>query len=619
MDKSICQIVRDAESDFVEGNVKLGKYVDFKMYEVLNTIDAYVNSTHTSGKEDSLKREKPFFNIVTAACNIWYRATDLDRKNIKFMPSSTDSTALAFLAGVQLQKWMDKNNFGKFLNEWGRTLAKYGSAVVKFVEQDGDLIPSVISWMRYIPDAIDFDAIPRIEKFYKTAAQLRKIKEYDQDKVASLVSAVTTRKDLQGQSKDNSDNFIEIYEVHGELSVATYKEAKGLEVLDGDDKKFKQQMHVISYIEGEVEGEYKDFTLYCGYESRDPYMITHLIEEDGRTLSIGAVEYLFDAQWMQNHTIYQWKNQLDLASKLIFQTADTTFVGRNVLTAIENGDILIHADNKPLTSINNQGHDFGSLQAFSNVWKILAQEITSTPDAIRGLNQPSGTPYRLAAILQQEANSLFEVMTENKGLYLEQMLRQFVIPHLKKQLDTEEEIFAALDDASLSEIDAMYIPRKAVQVFNKNFREQVLSGSEEAPAPYDAVRPMMEENVRQSFSSMGNKRGFKPTVMKDGGEVETSWKEVFTDFEWDNVKVEITNENKDKNSVLTTLTSLFQTLAQTDPVKANMVLGKIMTETGVASPMEFRTATSVGPPQFGGQAGGVGTPAPEALSGLTKK
>jgi hypothetical protein len=47
-------------------------------------------------------------------------------------------------------------------------------------------------------------------------------------------------------------------------------------------------------------------------ERKDPYMITHLIEEDGRTLSIGAVEYLFDAQWMQNHTVKNMKDLLDL-------------------------------------------------------------------------------------------------------------------------------------------------------------------------------------------------------------------------------------------------------------------------------------------------------------------
>lgn len=613
MDKSVCEIVRDAEEYYVDGSVKLGKYVERQMYEVVSTIDAYLASVHISGRYDSQNREKPFFNIVTAACNIWYRATDLDRKNIRFMPSGVGSVGLAYLADIHLQRWMDKNNFGKFLNDWGRALAKYGSIIVKFVEQDGDLKPSVIPWSRFIPDPIDFDAIPKIEKFYLNPAQLRKMKDYDQEAVESLISAVTTRKDLSGQSKSNSDNFIEIYEVHGEFSLATYKKAKGLEVSDGDEENYKQQMHVISFVEGEKgSGDYEDYTLFCGYEKEDPYMLTHLIEEDGQTLSIGAVESLFDAQWMQNHTIYQWKNQLDLASKIIFQTSDTNYLGRNVLSAIENGDIMIHAANQPLTQINNSSHDASSLQAFGNVWKILTQEITSTPDAMRGNSQPSGTAYRSVAIQQQEANSLFEVMTENKGLALEAMLRRFVIPHLKKQLDTDEEIMAALDDAKLSEIDAMYIPNTAIQAYNEQVKKDVLNGLPQGiPSPYSAMQPMMEENIRQTFKPLGNKRSFKPTVLKDGKEVDVTWKEVFSDFEWNNIKVEITNENKDKAAVMATLTSLYQSLAQTDPVKANMVLGKIMIETGTMSPLEFKT--SVSSPVVG-QGGVVGAPSPEALA-----
>lgn len=588
MDTSVCKIIREAEEYYTSGNVKIGKYVDRQMYEVISTIEAYISSKHINGLYDSLGREKPFFNIVKAARNIWYRATDLDRRHIRFVPTSSDNVAIALIADVFLQRWMDKTNFGKFLNDWGRTLATYGSAIVKFIERDGELIPSVVPWARFIPDPIQFDAIPRIEKFYMTPAQIRKNENYDEETVENLIKTASTRKDLEGQTKDNTDNFIEIYEVHGELSLATYKEAKGLEVLEGDDKIFKQQMHVVSFVSGD-EGDYQDFTLYCGYEKQDPYMITHLIEEDGQTLSIGAVEDLFDAQWMQNHTIYQWKNQLDLASKLIFQTSDTNFVGRNVLTAIENGDIMIHKLNEPLTQINNQGHDSSSLQAFGNVWRLLSQEITSTPDAMRGNTQPSGTAYRSVAIQQQEASSLFELMTENKGIALEEMLRTFVIPHLKKQLDTDEEIMSALDDAKLSEIDALYIPNKAIKNFNDDLKDQILKGLPNGiPSPF--MGDMAMEGVRQSMKSQGNRRSFKPTVMKDGVEVDVSWKEVFSDFEWDNVKVEITNESKDKRAVMETLTNLFQSLAQIDPTKANMVLGRIMTESGVMSPMEFKTS-----------------------------
>lgn len=590
--QTLQSLVRDAEQNYLQGTSKLGKYVEYSMYDTVETIDAYLNSKHISSSTDALGREKPFFNIVTAAVNIWYRATDLDRRHIKIMPDSITSVPLAFIATLLLQQWMDKNRFGVFLNQWGRALSRYGSAVLKFIEKDGNLEPSVIPWNRFVADPIDFNAIPHIEKFYKTPAQLKKIEGYDKQVVDSLIQGHTSRKTLEGFNQDDQSNFIEIYEVHGELSQAIYKKAKGEKVVDADEDIYFQQMHVISFIKNS-DGKYDDFTLYVGREKRNPYMITHLIEEDGRTLSIGAVEYLFDAQWMQNHSMKQWKDQLDLASKVIFQTADQNFVGRNVLSAMQSGDIMVHAANMPLTQVNNAGHDITSVQGFMSQWRIVSQEITSTPDAMRGNAQPSGTAYRSVAIQQQEANSLFELMTENKALAIEDMLKMFVIPHLKTKVDNTDEIMALLDDHSIAEFDSMFIPKEAIKRYNERTISDLIAGPLPTPAnPLPSFNPGAEQaQVKQELASQGNKRSVTPE--------EISWKKLLSDVKWDNVKVEITNENKDKQAVMETLTTLFQTLAQTDPTKANIVLNKIMTETGAISPLELGSSTA-SPPQNGG-------------------
>lgn len=598
-EQNLCEIVRKSEKDYVYNTTTMGKYVEWSMHDTIERIDAYLNSKHISGETDSLGREKPFFNIVTAATNIWYRATDIDRKDIRFVPQSQKSIPLAFVANIFLSKWMDANRFGVFLNEWGRSLARYGSSVVKFIEKDGKLIPSVIPWNRFITDPVDFDSLPRIEKLYKTEQQLYKlVKEagYDKQMVESLCDAISTRKTLDNQQKDQNSNFIEIYEVHGELSQAIYKQSKGQKVLEGDDDIFFQQMHVVSYVatgdnDSNGQSEYKDFTLYSGREARDPYMLTHLIKEDGRTLSIGAVEYLFDAQWMQNHTMKNLKDTLDLSSKLIFQTSDSSYVGRNVLTAIETGDVMIFADNKPLTRLANDKPDVTALQNFSGMWDRLSQNVTSTPDAIRGNTLPSGTPYSLAAYSGAQANSLFEIMTENKGLAIEDMLKTFVIPNLKRTLKNSDEILATLDDAGIHEIDQMYIPRKAVEQYNSQVKKDLLAGV--LPQPFDKTQA--ETNLKQDMNVMGNKRSFVTNEASD-----QDWAELFSDFEWDAIKVEVTNENSDKQAVLTTLNSTLQTIASNplvlqDP-NAKMVFNAILTETGKLSPLQLATTPPPPPP-----------------------
>ena len=590
--QSIQELVRKAEENYVRGDTKISKYVDYSMYEVIETIYAYLNSKHISGSTDSQGREKPFFNIVTAAVNIWYRATDIDRKNIRIKANKISDYTKGFLATVHLNSWMKKARFGQFLNEWGRALSQYGSSVVKFVEKDGVLHANVIPWSRLIVDSIDFGKNVKIEKLFFTPSELRQQDKYDKTVVDNLIANVSqAREDLEGHKKDNMSDYIEVYEVHGEMPLSFLTDE------DKDEDTYRQQMHVISFQEKKDKGGFEEFTLYSGKEAKDPYMLTHLIAEEGRTLSIGAVESLFDAQWMQNHTIKNMKDQLDLASKLVFQTADANYTGRNVLTAIEQGDILIHADNQPLTQVNNGSHDIASLQAFAREWKVLSQELTSTPDAVRGNTMPSGTAYRQVAILNNEANSLFEIMVENKGLHLEDMLREFIIPHLKKQMNNGDEVAATLEAHDLTQIDSIYIPIAAKKAESRRVIGTLLEGG--IPSPVDTAGA--EAQIRQQLSTLGNTRFFTPDDAK-----KLNWNEIFKDFEWE-VDIEITNENTDKEVVLTTLSTVLQNIAGNpgllqDP-NARMIFSRILEETGRISPIEIAQAQAqpqASPPANGG-------------------
>lgn len=590
-EQSIGALVRKLESDYISGTTTIGKYVQFSQYENIEKIDAYLNSVHTSGLTDSLGREKPFFNIVVGACNIWFRATDIDRKNIRIKATKAEDYTLAFVATIHLQEYMRRDAFGQFLNDWGRSLAKYGSSVLKFVEKQGQLHSSIIPWNRMISDTVNFESNPKIEKLFFTPAELRMNDAYDQDKVEELLSALETRETLDGQKKDNNPDFVELYEVHGNLPLA-YLTAGTSKYRESDENTYVQQMHVLSFVKND-KGEYDEFCLIKGKEKKDPYMITHLIKEDGRSQSIGAVEYLFDAQWMVNHSAKAMKDQLDLASKLVFQTADPSFIGQNALLNIETGDILIHEENKPLTKLNNQA-DIASIQNFASQWQVLAKEITSTPDAISGNTMPSGTAYRQVAILNQESHSLFEIMTENKGLAIERMLREYIIPFIKKQMDTSEEISATLEAHDITKLDSMYVNAEATRRMNKKIKEAMLKDNGlggEVAQPFDLEAE--KAKIQAQLNETGNQRFLKPSDIP----TET-WKEVLKDFEWD-VEVEITNETTDKEAIFTTLNTLLQIIAskQGQPLSPDekLIFNKILEETGRVSPIELSQTTPATP------------------------
>ena len=555
----------------------MSKYVQRDMYETINRIDAVLYSTHLSGKEDSFGREKPYPNISIGVRNIWVRATDIDRKNIRIKATKSSDYLLAFVATMKGQDWMRRSGYGTYLNDWGRTLATYCSAVSKFVEKDGQLTCTVVPWNRLIPDPIDFENNPKIEILEFTPAQLKR-QGYDPDMVEALIEAAgAAREHLDGTKKDTKAEYIKCYEVHGELPLSLITDN------ERDDETYVQQMHVVSFVAKKKGGktEYEDFTLYRGREKKDPYEIDHLIKEDGSTLGIGSIEIMFDPQWMNNHAFKLMKDQLDLASQLIFQTADGSFVGRNVLTQVMSGDILVHEADKPLTQLNNQSHDITALQNFALQWQALSKESTSTPDAIRGGNQPSGTAWRQVEALRVESHSLFEYMTENKGLAIEKHWRKHVIPFLKKQMDTAEEITAVLDSHGIAQFDAMYVPNEAIRRRNRKIIDKVLAGE----IAEDLDPAVMEGEVRKEVATLGNQRFIKPSDIPD-----KTWKEVLKDFEWE-VEVEVTNEPTEKEAVLTTLNTVLQTIARNpmilnDPA-ARSVFVKILEQTGAVSAIEI--------------------------------
>lgn len=550
MDKSIFETIRDGELA-MQQDVQISEHVTHNLYDTLATEDAYLNSVHTSGLTDSLGREKPFFNISVAAANIWWRATDVDTSRIMLLPPSLKKTIQTYAAYALLQNWIRRNNFGLFLNQWGLTLARHGSAVVKFIEVDKKLIASVVPWNRLIVDPIDFYALPRIEKFYKTPAQLKAMATkghpdyagYDVKAVQNLIENVTTRKTGRGNQKDNVSKFIELYEVHGELSEEMYKNGKGIDVYEGDESNFFQQMHVVSFVKS--DSGFDDYTLFVGKEKQDPYMITHLIEEDGRTKGKGAVEYMFDNQWMVNHTMKNMKDYLDLASMIIFQTADQGFQGRNVITAMQTGDIF--QTQSPLSRVDNSVQNIGALTSYLNQWRVGGQDVSATPDALRGSTQPSGTSGLQVQSLQEQALSLFDMMVENKKMYLNTMLRKFILPNLKKNMDTVEEVTAILADDDIKKLDASFVPQEARKQFDKAAADALFNM--QVPPQFDPATA--QANVQQSLIAQGNKRTFKPSDME-----KKTWSESLKDFEWEVVIED--GESADKRQLFGALQTFLQ-------------------------------------------------------------
>jgi hypothetical protein len=591
--KTVAEIVRTMEADDeAKIETQLSEYVKISMRERINMTEAYINSQFTSPKFDSLGREKFFKNIVISARNIWFRATDIDCKDIKVRATKLADEIKAFLATVKLQEWMRKSRFGRFLNDWGLTLATHGSAISKFVKKGNELICQVIDWNNIICDSIDFENNPKIEKLFFTPSKLKQKQEYNQELVKQLLDNLTSRTTSTGERKDNKDDYIQLYEIHGEFSVAQLKQSKGEEWNEEDEDEFVDQMHVITFIKSDTTGDFEDYTLYSGREARSPYRIDHLIKKEGQTYSGGAVLNLFEAQQMVNHAQKLIKDRLD-AQKDLYQTSDNNFVGKNVLTDLENGDVLITGVNQGITKVNNEP-DINNLQAFMNDWQSIANQINGIADAMV-MQAKSGTAWRQTQAELQEAHSLFELMTENKGLGVTEMMEDFVIPFVKEQLNNSDEISGILTSNQIKQIDEWFIPNEVTRRINQKKKDTILWKGDVYDPLQEGVDATEATTTIQS-DLKGNQRFISPSEIE-----KKTWKEVLKNLEWD-LEIDVTGEVKDVQSAMTTIGTALQTFAANPGIEQNPVvrflLDKLLTLSGGVSPLELprgQTTQSMAP------------------------
>lgn len=588
METNIHQLVKKLESNYISGQTKTSKYVTYNLLDEIERIEAYDDSKHTSGETDSLGREKPFFNIVTSAKNIWFRATDLDRRHIQVSADSQKNYFASFVATKYLHQWMKESKFGQFLNKWGMVLAKYNEAVVKFAEQDGELKWRVVPWNTLIVDTLDFNNSPVIEVINAKPDVLRKNIAYDQDVVKALIDTVQSAEMVDGTDKEQKADTIKIYEIHGELP-------KSYITGDPEDSEtYEQQMHVIASQESS-EGEVDEFVLYADYEDQSPYMLTALLpEDDGRIALKGSIKHLFEAQWMANHSLKCIKDQLDLASKLIFQTSDPNFFGMNAVSALENGTILTYKLNQPLSQLENNSHDITSLQNQESLWKRQGNEIVGISESMQGAAPKSGTAWRQTEAVLQESHNLFNVMTQNKGLDLEDILRTFVIPFIKrKKLNNRKELVANLKDWGMDKIEAKYIKVATTKKVRENVKQSLLRG--ELPENLDPANA--ERQVREEMEDLGNVRFITPDEL---GEKE--WKDIFKDLAW-NIDIDITGEAQNARNNMSTLVTLMQNMiAEGDIKSAHRVRDSILEMSGAISPLELDSPEPVRSMGTGGQA-----------------
>ena len=487
--------VQKVIKNYVSRSVEIvdSKY-QFNQYDTIRRIYLYVNDEFWNNvPEDTI-----FWNISTPRIPHFAKNIDLDTKNLAPIGVGSLSMVQSFILKTKFKKWVRDNNLAIQLNDISDSLATFGSTVVKVNRKTKEVEECDSRNLYFNPTVKSIRDANIVEKHYLSETELRAKKD-----VWENVEKVIDKGIDDDPKKDSVRNF-ELWEYSGEVEVEgdmVYKHSIGSG--EGDDE--------VILFEEELKREdclYYDF---------------HASKYKGRWLRVGVVERLFKLQAQANSVVNQNAEARTIASLLLLQTSNPDIEG-NVLKQAESGDI-INDDTLKQVGLDNRAFNvlLGELQQI----EMKADKLCMTPDVVTGEKLPSGTTFRGQAQLTNAAKSAFKDAQDRLGAQLEVLLRNEILPQIKKDFRKEEIIEIAGNEEDIEQFDKLIFNRKVKRMLERfKAGELKIDSEEELAKKISEIQRQVTEELEQN--------GRKVRLEKD-----------WLDIEWD-IKFNITNESEDK-------------------------------------------------------------------------
>ena len=391
----------------------------FSHVNVLEQIERNYNSIFEKGDKDTRGFKKYFYNITKPACDIATKFIDLDTKDIILRHQLSDQEWKVWVMMHDLKGWLKKNKFGKLLNQIGMDYPKYGHVFVKKVK--GKWHKLNIQNLRFDPSSSSLESDVWFDELHEMTA--REISEMGWNK-----------KEVDGLLATKKAKYIiyECYEYNYEgekkfkrtfrSGLFRYQDAGTGSIVEGTEALMADRTR--SFLPGIIlyEDEVNNLT--------DIYRELKWEEVPGRRLGKGFVEYLFDNQIAENEAENLERKALHYTALHVFQTRDST-VGRNILTDVENGDIL-RADD-PIVPIQNEERNLPAFNSTRQRWSINTVQKTFTTEISRGENLPSRTPLGVANLQASMIASYFDLKREDLGMFVADLIEDAILEFKKDQ------------------------------------------------------------------------------------------------------------------------------------------------------------------------------------------
>jgi len=537
--------IRSYDRYFRDEDVEILEGYNFNQQERVKANHLYYASQFQTASGD----DRRFYNITKSSCKNESKNIDLDVKDINVIPISKGAATKAWLLRRDVTVFSKKRKLGLLFNEFTDKLPIYGSVVGKKTGDDNIFARVNLMNLENDPTAESLNSSWIIENHWYRPSELRKKKAvWDKTLIERAIKSFRQTgkenytEDTKATDQCGNSQFIHVVEFIDDVPESAIYENKS------DDKYIRAKFIVVMSENKSGDGLILDKTEI----KEDEYKECHRDRIDGRWLGVGIPEDLEEAQILKNEEINYMRDALKLSSMILLQSTDQK-IARNILSDLMNGDIL--KVRQEIKEVPLNVRNLGEKQQITAELDRLITSLANTPEITTGQTLPSGTPFRLGDLMNQNANKLFDYIREKLGLFYKEIFEDWVAPELKKDWD-KEHILRVTDQRELKLLAKEMSKAKTWEAIKKFIAE---SGREPNAQEIALVEQLVSERYLNSELLLEIPKEF---------------------YSLDDVEFEFTGESVDKDTKLKTLASLMQIVGSNLTMLENPIIQEILNLTG---------------------------------------
>ena len=550
---ALAGVIENEVAAYFQKTVVVGDGIEYSEHRLKRRIALFESKTFPTGKIDKQGNYKYYYDIISPRVGSEVKNIDFDTKNIEAFSSNPKVDEVPnLIVNLKLTEHMRLTGQGEEINSaieegsaWGNVLWK--KAKGHYERADLRNTYTINQTARMVNET------PIIERHILSQSDLRAMAGIwnNINEVVAECGAKQYKKDSEETPQETTMPYYTLFERTGEVKVSALKEYTGEKVEKGDEEKYVLARVIAAGVDGENGAISIKYIVFAGEltgKMSNYFKEYHRGPYKGRWMREGLYEILFDLQIRGNEIGNQIAQGLQYSGKVFFRDEDKLLI-QNIITDLKNGDVL---KSRSLQQVEVRMQGFDQLAADWNRVIETANELANSREIVQGGAMPSGTPFRLGALLNINSNKLFDFIREKLALPLQEIFEEWIIPELVKDLSAKEVARLTGDSEMLRRL-------REIVVESWYVRNLVALG----PHTMEVAAALKA----QKLAELGKDRLFVSELKK-----------LFEGYK-PRAAVVITGENTNRQERAQTYATFIQ--LEQDPVRRSFLIEKAMRESGI--------------------------------------